>query len=110
MARRCLDWAGLMPDILANIFCRLALQERLLIIPRVCKPWKLASENPACWQVIDLANCSNRKTSVCKAASLVEMFLNRSQGLLTHLTYPFLMDDNSLNCVAYRQSLSPCSF
>lgn len=105
MESRLFDWTGMMPDILANIFCRLSLQERLLNIPRVCKLWKLASEDPACWQIIDLTVCSNRKTPVCKAESLVKMLVIRSQGLLTHLTLPFLMNDAFLTFIACRAPL-----
>ncbi|KAI5058124.1 hypothetical protein GOP47_0026294 [Adiantum capillus-veneris] len=40
-----------------------------------------------------------------KAQAHLQLFLSRSHGLLTHLNYPFFMDDNSLAFVAYRAPL-----
>ncbi|KAG4974148.1 hypothetical protein JHK87_030969 [Glycine soja] len=43
------SWAELIPDALGVIFTNLSLQERVTVIPRVCKSWANVVTRPYCW-------------------------------------------------------------
>ncbi|XP_042487310.1 F-box protein FBW2-like [Macadamia integrifolia] len=47
-------WDQLIPDALALIFNNLSLEEKLTVIPRICKSWRKAVMGPLCWQEIDI--------------------------------------------------------
>ncbi|CAM6084155.1 unnamed protein product [Calypogeia fissa] len=40
--------------LLAEIFKRLPFEERLTIVPLVCKTWRDASHDPTCWRNVDM--------------------------------------------------------
>lgn len=44
-------WADMLPEALAAIFSRLLFEELLNVVPQVCKSWRKAALDPACWQV-----------------------------------------------------------
>lgn len=47
-------WADLSSDALREVFTRLPFEERLRIVPLVCKGWREATMDPACWRNIDM--------------------------------------------------------
>ncbi|OIV97884.1 hypothetical protein TanjilG_12641 [Lupinus angustifolius] len=78
------NWDELIPDALGVIFTKLSLQERVTVIPRVCKSWAKAVTGPYCWQEIDINEWSNG----CKPDKLdrmLEMLITRSCGSLKKL-------------------------
>lgn len=87
------SWADMVPDVLANIFCRLSLEQLLLVIPCVCKPWKRASQDPLCWEIIDLHTYSLCRL-LSKSHRLMMMLVERSCGRLREFTFPFLKRDD----------------
>ncbi|KAF7140125.1 hypothetical protein RHSIM_Rhsim06G0079500 [Rhododendron simsii] len=52
-------WDELIPDALGLIFQNLSLQEKLAVVPRVCKSWGKVIAGPYCWQDIDIEDWSN---------------------------------------------------
>ncbi|OIW16601.1 hypothetical protein TanjilG_02807 [Lupinus angustifolius] len=78
------SWDELIPDALGVIFTHLSLQERLTIVPSVCKSWASAVAGPYCWQEIDIEDWS----SYCepdKLDRMLEMLITRSSGSLRKL-------------------------
>ncbi|XP_042478211.1 F-box protein FBW2-like [Macadamia integrifolia] len=47
-------WDQLIPDVLGLIFSKLSLEEKLTVIPTICKSWRKAVMGPYCWQEIDI--------------------------------------------------------
>lgn len=47
-------WSNLIPEALAEVFSRLPFEERLRTVPLVCKGWRDASREPACWRFVDV--------------------------------------------------------
>lgn len=47
------NWEEMDTDCLVNIFSRLCVDDLILSLPFVCKPWSAAALNPLCWQVLD---------------------------------------------------------
>lgn len=47
-------WAGLIGEALAEVFSRLPFEDRMTTVPLVCKAWKEASLDPACWRNVDM--------------------------------------------------------
>lgn len=54
------NWDELIPDALGLIFINLSFEERVTLIPRVCKSWAKAVTEPYCWQEIDVEEWSSR--------------------------------------------------
>lgn len=52
-------WDELIPDALGLIFRNLSLQEKLAVVPRVCKSWGKVIAGPYCWQDIDIEDWSD---------------------------------------------------
>ncbi|XP_019432788.1 PREDICTED: F-box protein FBW2-like isoform X2 [Lupinus angustifolius] len=78
------SWDELIPDALGVIFTHLSVQERLTIVPSVCKSWADLVAGPYCWQEIDIDEWS----SCCepdKLDPLLEMLITRSSGSLRKL-------------------------
>ena len=93
------SWDELIPDALGLIFTNLSIQERLTVIPRVCKSWAKALSGPYCWQEIDIEEWSNR----CRPDQLdrmVEMLITRSCGSLRKLCVSGLQSDTIFTCIA----------
>ncbi|CAM6081625.1 unnamed protein product [Calypogeia fissa] len=90
------DWAKLVPEILTEVFQMLPFEDRLKVVPLVCKSWNEASWNPQCWTVVDMEPWLKRKTSEdswwgfdfenhFKATHLIKVVLGRSCGQIRHL-------------------------
>ncbi|KAI4307416.1 hypothetical protein L6164_030608 [Bauhinia variegata] len=93
------SWDELIPDALGLIFANLSLQERLTVIPRVCKQWAKAVTGPYCWQEIEIEDWSNR----CQPEQLdriVEMLITRSCGSLRKLSVSGLQTDKMFTFIA----------
>ncbi|KAF7829954.1 F-box protein FBW2 [Senna tora] len=95
------SWDELIPDALGLIFTNLSLQERVSVIPRVCKSWAKAVSGPHCWQEIDIVKWSNR----CQPDQLdrmVEMLVTRSSGSLRKLCVSGLQSDAIFTFIAQK--------
>lgn len=77
-------WDELIPDALGLIFSKLSLQEKLTVIPRVCKSWAKAVLGPYCWQEIDIEEWSSRR-QLDNVDRMLQMLINRSGGSLRKL-------------------------
>jgi hypothetical protein len=53
-------WEELIPDALGLIFRNLSLQDRLMVVPRVCKSWGHAVAGPYSWREIDIEEWSKQ--------------------------------------------------
>nr|ACU13841.1 unknown [Glycine max] len=87
------SWAELIPDALGVIFTNLSLQERVTVIPRVCKSWANAVTGPYCWQEIDIKDWSNR-CQPDQLDRLLEMLITRSCGTLRKLSVSGLQTES----------------
>ena len=74
-------WEDLLPDALGLIFHNLSHQEKLTVIPRVCKPWSKAVMGPYCWQEIDIEEWSNGSGSG-DVDRMLRLLTTRSYGCL----------------------------
>ncbi|KAI4337677.1 hypothetical protein L6164_016061 [Bauhinia variegata] len=93
------SWDELIPDALGLIFGNLPLQEKLTVIPRVCKSWAKAVTEPYCWQEIDIKEWSDR----CQPEQLdrlVEILITRSCGSLRKLCVSGLQTDKIFTFIA----------
>lgn len=97
--------------LVANIFDRLTVKEKLSVIPRVCRRWHRLSQDALCWQCIDLNdwgdgwNLQGRRQLVER---LIHVLVSRSGGCLREftLTYIFFPIEGPLRLIAERgQSL-----
>ncbi|KAJ7958987.1 F-box protein FBW2 [Quillaja saponaria] len=92
-------WDELIPDALGLIFSNLSLQEKLTVIPRVCKSWAKVVIGPYCWQEIDLEEWSN----YCQPDQLdrmLQMLIARSSGSLRKLCVSGLHTDLIFTSIA----------
>ncbi|XP_022774987.1 F-box protein FBW2-like [Durio zibethinus] len=92
-------WDELIPDALGLIFKNLSLQEKLTVIPRVCKSWHRAVTGPYCWQDIDIEHWSQQ----CRPETLdrmLQMLITRSSGSLRKLCVTGLPTDRSFSFIA----------
>ncbi|CAL0335039.1 unnamed protein product [Lupinus luteus] len=71
-------------DILGIIFTKLSLEERLIVVPCVCKSWAEVIIGSYCWQEIDLGNWS-RCCDPDKIDRMLKMLITRSSGSLKKL-------------------------
>ncbi|XP_027148905.1 F-box protein FBW2 isoform X2 [Coffea eugenioides] len=92
-------WEDLLPDALGLIFHNLSLQEKLTVIPRVCKPWSKAVMGPYCWQEIDIEEWSNRSESG-DVDRMLRMLITRSSGSLRKLCVSGLQNENIFDFIA----------
>ncbi|KAK1278298.1 F-box protein FBW2 [Acorus gramineus] len=96
-------WDELIPDALCLIFRNLLLQDKLTVVPRVCKSWGRAALSPNSWQEIDLAEWSQR----CKPEDLdrmVRMLIDRSSGSVRKISVSGLPDDSLFVFIAEHTS------
>ena len=93
------SWAELIPDALGVIFTNLSLQERVTVIPRVCKSWANAVTGPYCWQEIDIKDWSNR-CQPDQLDRLLEMLITRSSGSLRKLSVSGLQTESIFTFIA----------
>ncbi|KAJ8772080.1 hypothetical protein K2173_027257 [Erythroxylum novogranatense] len=92
-------WDELIPDALGLIFANLSLQEKLTVVPRVCKSWCRAVSGPYCWQEIDIDEWSKS----CKPDyidRMLRMLIMRSSGSLHKLCVSGLYSDASFTFLA----------
>ncbi|KAI9116360.1 hypothetical protein K1719_012527 [Acacia pycnantha] len=82
-------WDELIPDLLALIFSKVPIRDRVTAIPLVCKSWAQALTYSFCWQEIDLSPCIDRDdrrlrhTNLAdKRETMVWKLLPRSSGSL----------------------------
>ncbi|KAL3504770.1 hypothetical protein ACH5RR_034611 [Cinchona calisaya] len=92
-------WQDLLPDALGLIFKNLSLQDRLTVIPRVCKSWGNAVMGPYCWQEIDIEDWSNRSEPE-NVDRMLQMLITRSSGSLQKLCVSGLQNENSFYFIA----------
>lgn len=93
------NWAELIADALGLIFTNLSLQEKVTVIPRVCKSWANAVTGPYCWQEIDIKDLSNR-SQPDQLDQLLEMLITRSCGSLRKLSVSGLQTERIFNFIA----------
>ncbi|KAL2339934.1 hypothetical protein Fmac_007874 [Flemingia macrophylla] len=93
------NWAELIPDALGVIFTHLSLQERVSVIPRVCKSWSNAVTGPYCWQEIDINDWSNRGQPD-QLDQLLEKLITRSSGSLRKLSVSGLQTERLFTFIA----------
>ncbi|KAA8528298.1 hypothetical protein F0562_035653 [Nyssa sinensis] len=96
-------WGELIPDALGLIFSNLSLQEKLTVLPRVCKSWGSAVMGPYCWQEIDIEEWSNR-SDPDNIDRMLRMLITRSCGSLRKLSVSGLQDDLILSFIAEHAS------
>ncbi|KAL2650394.1 hypothetical protein R1flu_018522 [Riccia fluitans] len=88
------QWASLMSELLSDVFGRLPFEERLTTVPLVCKAWRTASLETACWRNVDMEPWINAKSEMdygwefdCKEEleAVVKLVVDRSHGHLRQL-------------------------
>ncbi|CAK8566358.1 unnamed protein product [Lathyrus sativus] len=93
------SWDELIPDALGVIFTNLSLQERVTVIPRVCKSWARAVSGPYCWQEIDIEEWSNHCQSD-KLDQMLHMLISKSCGSLRKLCVSGLQSETIFTFIA----------
>lgn len=93
------SWDELIPDALGVIFTNLSLQERVTVIPRVCKSWAKAVTGPYCWQEIDIEEWGNR-CQPDQFDQMLEMLITRSCGSLRKLCVSGLQTERIFTFIA----------
>ncbi|KAL5556268.1 hypothetical protein UlMin_038504 [Ulmus minor] len=107
-------WEELVPEALGLIFRNLSIQEKLLVIPRVCKSWGSAVTDPLCRQEIDLERCSGLFQQPETLCRMLEMLIPRSSGLLGKFCVYWLPNDQIFSLLSdnakYLRTLKvPCA-
>lgn len=92
-------WDELIPDALGLIFKNLSLQEKLSVVPRVCKSWKLAVSGPYCWQEIDIDEWSKKRPPQ-HIDRMLRMLITRTSGSLRKLSVSHIPNDSTLQFLA----------
>ncbi|OAE23773.1 hypothetical protein AXG93_2114s1000 [Marchantia polymorpha subsp. ruderalis] len=100
-------WAEMLPETLVEVMRRLPSRELLKTVPQVCKAWRKASLDPACWQVVDLKVwCNSVKVWRVSAGGgeiverMVKLVVSRSCGGIRELRVTNLDSDASLHYLA----------
>jgi F-box/leucine-rich repeat protein 2/20 len=87
------SWADL--EIIVEVLKRVGFQDLYVSVPLVCKAWRRASLDPACWVCVDMSKCfSSRKEVVdwwrpafeAKMDYMVKLAVDRSYGGLRELS------------------------
>lgn len=92
------SWDELIPDALGVIFTNLSLQERVTVIPRVCKSWAKAVTEPSCWQEIDIKEWNRFQPE--QLDQMLEMLITRSRGSLRSLSVSGLQSERMFTFIA----------
>lgn len=92
-------WEDLLPDALGLIFKNLSLQERLTVIPVVCKSWGKAVTGPYCWQEIDIEEWSILSDPE-NVDRMLRMLIIWSSGSLRKLCVSGLMTEPNFSFIA----------
>eukprot|EP00250_Pteridium_aquilinum_P000157 c10175_g1_i1 orf=87-1091(+) len=93
-------WAEMAADLLANIFLRLPMNQLLRDIPLVCKPWKLASQDPLCWKTLCFP-----QPRIIATPRLLTALLQRCNGVLQEVSLPYVQDPQCLQLLAHSAPL-----
>lgn len=93
------DWKDLLPDLQGAIFTHLSLEERLSIVPSVCKSWASTLAGPYCWQEIDLEEWCNQ-TEPDKIDRMLVLLITRSLGSLRKLTVSCVQSEKTFTFIA----------
>lgn len=103
--------SGSLPqELLAEVFGRLPFEERLQVVPQVCKSWQTASHDSECWVVVDMDPWIHKKSDIdltweyrCEAKLdyLVKTVVDRSCGKLRELRTMYI-SDSSVDYIAGR--------
>lgn len=96
-------WDELIPDALGLIFRNLSLQEKLAVVPRVCKSWGKVVTGPYCWQEIDIEEWSDlaEPDSIDR---LLRLLIVRSSGSVRKLCVSELQNDLMFSFIAEHAS------
>lgn len=87
-------WGDLIREVLPEILGRLPFEERLRTAPLVCKGWRNATFDPACWRSVDTDGWFKRREEAdywwefeCEPVMelVVKSVVDRSRGLLEEL-------------------------
>ncbi|XP_062079538.1 F-box protein FBW2-like [Humulus lupulus] len=99
-------WKELIPEALEQIFRGLSVQEKLVVIPSVCKSWGRMVNVPYCWEEIEIEGWKYYSKPQTFNL-LLQLILRRSSGKLCSLSITALANDpNFLSLIAdYSQSL-----
>ncbi|KAF1889345.1 hypothetical protein Lal_00024669 [Lupinus albus] len=93
------NWDKLIPDLQGVIFTNLSLQEKLTIVPSVCKSWASTVAGPYCWKEINIEEWSNQ-TEPDKIDRMLEMLITRSSGSLRKLTVSCIQTEKMFTFIA----------
>ncbi|KAH7430036.1 hypothetical protein KP509_09G079900 [Ceratopteris richardii] len=89
------SWADLPHETLVEILKRVGFEELYMAVPLVCKAWRTASLDRACWQRVNMESCfCNRTESSAwwqpvfegKVDYMLKLSVNRSAGSLLELS------------------------
>lgn len=92
-------WEDLLPDVLGLIFNKLSLQERLTVVPFVCKSWNKTVTGPYCWQEIDTEDWGKR-LEPADVDKMVQTLITRSSGSVRKLYVHGLVSEPSFYFIA----------
>ncbi|XP_065848152.1 F-box protein FBW2 [Euphorbia lathyris] len=84
-------WDELIPDALGLIFRNLSLEDRLSVVPSVCKSWRVAVSGSYCWQEIDIEEWSRNRPPQ-HIDRMLRMLITRSSGSLRKLSVSGIPD------------------
>ncbi|BFI32173.1 protein MpFBW2 [Marchantia polymorpha subsp. ruderalis] len=93
-------WAEMLPETLVEVMRRLPSRELLQTVPQVCKAWRKASLDPACWQVVDLKDWCISAGGGEIVDRMVKLVVSRSCGGIRELRVTNLDSDASLHYLA----------
>ncbi|CAM6083782.1 unnamed protein product [Calypogeia fissa] len=79
------SWADLESDVLTEIFRRLPFEDRLRVVPLVCKSWNESSYNPLCWTVVEMNSWLHKKTEENALEDSIWLYDNKSHSKLKFL-------------------------
>ena len=80
-------WESLNPEILALIFTRLSAEERVGVLPLVCKSFAACVHGPYCWAEIDIDQwCRKMDRTGFQVDSAVRKLVRRTRGTVRRLS------------------------
>ncbi|KAK9999374.1 hypothetical protein SO802_018977 [Lithocarpus litseifolius] len=80
-------WESLNPEILALIFTRLSAEERVGVLPVVCKSFAACVHGPYCWAEIDIDQwCRKMDRTGFQVDSAVRRLVRRTRGTVRRLS------------------------
>ncbi|KAK6939250.1 hypothetical protein RJ641_028781 [Dillenia turbinata] len=95
------QWAELPADILAAIMNKVPLEEKLGVVPSLCKSWGKAVMDPCSWKIVDLEKFSlEHADDSAMVERMLRFLLNRSSGCLRNLYIARLENDSLFSLVA----------